>query len=674
MTATSLYDNTDQPIVLGPMLGQGGEGSVFEIPAAPTRAAKVYHRIPDPRKAAKLRAMAGLASPDLLAAAAWPIATLHQRPGGPVVGLVMPKVVGAREIHALYSPAHRKKDFPQADWAFLIRAAASCATAFEAVHRAGHVIGDVNQSNVLVSPEAKATLIDCDSYQVCAAGRRFPCNVGVPLYTPPELQGQDLRGLVRTPDHDRFGLAVLIFHLLFMGRHPFAGRYLGQGEMTLERAIREYHFAFAPTGAHVMQPPPLSLPLSAVPPELAILFERAFGKSSSEPGARPTAAEWAAALEDLGGRLQTCPLDLGHRFAPHLDRCPWCDLTRQGAPHFFLAVAAHPTGGFVLAAVWEEIERVPAPRTDYRRPPPEKFIVPSPLPVDVPPPPGEAAPPDLYQRVVGWIAVGAGLLIAAVVVSFFLATVAFVTGVVFGVYWVVLEVGRRRAWWKEQAAWESARQIVHREKGRREEAYRRACQLLRSAEEQWHQLAAQRAADFVAKKKDLETLREQYLQLQAAEEAEYQELEQNARSAQRAEFLQRQFISAHAIPGIGPAREAMLRSYGIETAYDIVGERVIEVPGFGEKLTAKLLAWRRQVEQTFNFDPAAGIPQAEIGALKVKYDQRRRGLEQQLRRGPAELQAVTTRAEQELSRLMDRVRAGVTELAQAEADLLVVPR
>lgn len=51
----------------------------------------------------------------------------------------------------------------------------------------------------------------------------FHCDVGVPLWTPPELQGRDFRGLTRTKNHDRFGLAVLMFQLLFMGRHPFAG-------------------------------------------------------------------------------------------------------------------------------------------------------------------------------------------------------------------------------------------------------------------------------------------------------------------------------------------------------------------------------------------------------------------------------------------------------------------
>ena len=120
-------------------------------------------------------------------------------------------------------------------------------------------------------------LIDCDWYQIADGARLFTCDVGVPHFTAPELQGQSFRGLQRTPQHDAFGLAVLVFHLLFMGRHPFAGRYLGKGDMPVERAIKEGRFAYGPHADGVqMTPPPHSLRLSQVPDEIAGLFERAF--------------------------------------------------------------------------------------------------------------------------------------------------------------------------------------------------------------------------------------------------------------------------------------------------------------------------------------------------------------------------------------------------------------
>ena len=72
----------------------------------------------------------------------------------------------------------------------------------------------------------------------------FPCEVGVAHFTPPELAGRNLHELQRTTNHDCFGLAVLIFHLLFLGRHPYAGRFLGIEDMPIERAIHEHRFAF----------------------------------------------------------------------------------------------------------------------------------------------------------------------------------------------------------------------------------------------------------------------------------------------------------------------------------------------------------------------------------------------------------------------------------------------
>src|SRR5262249_61999645 len=105
----------------------------------------------------------------------------------------MPRFTGFLPIHTLYSPAHRRATFPQADWAFLIHTARNCAIAFDTVHERGIVVGDVNQSNVLVSDRALVCLIDCDSFQVRANGRLLRCEVGISPYTPPELQKHNFR-------------------------------------------------------------------------------------------------------------------------------------------------------------------------------------------------------------------------------------------------------------------------------------------------------------------------------------------------------------------------------------------------------------------------------------------------------------------------------------------------
>ena len=101
------------------MLGQGGEGAVYELSGVPDLVAKTYHRPIDPRKQIKLRAMSAVASPALTTVAAWPTATLHEKANGAVIGIVLPRMRESRPVHDLYNPASRRKHYANADlkWA-----------------------------------------------------------------------------------------------------------------------------------------------------------------------------------------------------------------------------------------------------------------------------------------------------------------------------------------------------------------------------------------------------------------------------------------------------------------------------------------------------------------------------------------------------------------------------
>ena len=168
--------------------------------------------------------MARRASPALLRVAAWPVDVLVDEAGA-VRGFLMPKVSAREDVHELYSPKSRRRAFPNVDFRFVVRVATNIARAFAQVHAVGNVIGDVNHGNALVGRDGTVVLIDCDSFQVRDGARIFTCDVGVALFTPPELAGHAFRGLRRAANHDAFGLAVLLFHLLYLGRHPFAGKH-----------------------------------------------------------------------------------------------------------------------------------------------------------------------------------------------------------------------------------------------------------------------------------------------------------------------------------------------------------------------------------------------------------------------------------------------------------------
>ena len=346
---------------LGRCLGQGGEGAVYSVPMWPRSVAKIYARRPDDHTRRKLQAMVELGTEELTSFAAWPQGLLLDPRTGAAVGFLMPRVDAHREIHALYGPTARKAAFPDASWAFLVRVARNLAAAFDAVHRHGHVIGDVNQGNVVVSRKATVRLIDCDSFQVTHLGQTYPCRVGVPLFTPPELQGQRLDSVQRTHDHDRFGLAVLVFHLLFMGRHPFTGRHRDRA-VPVEAAIREGLFAFGQEArAQGWAPPPFSLVLEDVTRPVADLFERAFGRKAAGGGPRPSADEWARELDALEARLVLCGDDPRHVHARAKGSCPWCRIEEAGGPSFYFLAQGSAPDAFDLAATWRAIEAVLSP-------------------------------------------------------------------------------------------------------------------------------------------------------------------------------------------------------------------------------------------------------------------------------------------------------------------------
>ena len=359
---TQLITSCSQQLTLGREIARGGEGAIFEVAGEPGLVAKCYLRPVQREKAEKLAVMATAASPELLKFTAWPTATLHERPHGDVVGIVMRRVTGHREIHQLYGPAHRRVHYPKADWSFLAHVAMNCAAAFESVHAKGHVVGDVNQSGVLVSSQGTVFLIDCDSFQVRHQGRVFRCNVGVPLFTPPELQGRDFSSVDRAETHDCFGLAILIFHLLFMGRHPFAGRFSGTRDMPIERAIADGLFAFSSSVSQHVRPPPHSLPLTAIAAPLPMMFERAFANPAGGM-TRPSAHEWREALASFKTKLTKCTEDPAHLFPIGQSHCVWCQIEEAGGPAFFSSVTTllDFDGNFDLAGLWQTIESVKEP-------------------------------------------------------------------------------------------------------------------------------------------------------------------------------------------------------------------------------------------------------------------------------------------------------------------------
>lgn len=384
-TATQLTDDTGQELRLGDLVGRGGEGEVYRIAGRPKVVAKLYRADIAAEREQKISAMLPLGSEHLRKFCAWPTGSIRE--GRKFRGLLMPLVEGGKELHVLQGPKSRKSEFPDAGFGFIVRVATNVARSVATVHAAGCAIGDINERGILVGRNGIVTLIDCDSFQVVAERHKYSCDVGSPSFTPPELQGLNLRGLHRTSQHDDFGLAVLIFLLLFMGRHPFAGRY-ANGSIELEEAIKDFRYAYSSDHARTgMTPPPNTLPITAgAGTEIAVLFERAFSPLSLRSSTRPTAEEWVIALERLEKALVQCPWNKAHVFVKGQTSCPWCDVEqRTGVDLFrFVPTSSGHAATIDIEVVWKAIGALKVPQVPSAIPvPPIQQQTPRPLPADL---------------------------------------------------------------------------------------------------------------------------------------------------------------------------------------------------------------------------------------------------------------------------------------------------
>jgi DNA-binding helix-hairpin-helix protein with protein kinase domain len=629
------------PVRLGKELGRGGEGAVFPVIASPGVVAKVYFKPPSPAKADKLRAMARHAAPALLRAAAWPLDVLSDD-SGTVRGFIMSRIDAREDLHELYSPKSRRRAFPNADFRFVVRVATNLARAFAQVHAQGNVIGDVNHGNALVGRDGTVVLIDCDSFQVRHAGRTFTCDVGVPLFTPPELAGRAFRGLTRTANHDSFGLAVLLFHLLFMGRHPFAGRYV-DGEMPIERAIAESRFVYGGNAAaHGMSPPPGTLPLDTFGSRIATLFEAAF----AAPGeaARPTPVHWVDALQALESELETCAVSQAHSHprGPGPDAgCCWCAHEKRTGVRVFgrqlVEVAA--VGTAHIAKLWDSIVAIPRPQ--------------APQPAE-PPSPGARhfmASDALGSRARAFLGITLalfGCVALGMKPGGTALTSLFYFGSAVACFWSLMK-----------------RTVTGQ--GSAEAAVLIAREQVTSLVNRWNAMSDDGRFDTLLTK--LEGVKRQLLELPTVRASRIRMLAQQVAQTQHDRFLSLFRIEKSGVPLLTRSDIAMLASHGIDSADDVL-RRAGDLPGLINHMKASQLEiWARRQSGKFNFDAARDLEPDQLREV----DQLERAQQQQyvdiLQQGEQELRQLSQEIERDREaarRDLDKARA---RLAKAEKEL-----
>ena len=310
--------NSRGEYIIGEKLGEGGEGEIYAVANDAQKVVKIYLPGKD-GNAVKLPAMEGMTPrftkerighPPL----AWPEQSIRNQPSNTVVGFVMPRVNTDRTMTAgeFFTPKVRQAKLRDMNvllsgiqirdtkWKIIRNLSNTMAR----VHEQGHLIGDINERNILVEPEnGDVSIVDCDSFQIRDSENKviYRCKVGRPDYTAPELltrmqgacnegkcpggpPGKHQKGypcITRSQEHDRFGIAVIAFQLLMDGSHPYDCRIdegRNRGADTRREKIKQGYYPYSrskPSYIHVNNREN-EIRYSKLPDNIKDLFERAF--------------------------------------------------------------------------------------------------------------------------------------------------------------------------------------------------------------------------------------------------------------------------------------------------------------------------------------------------------------------------------------------------------------
>lgn len=260
----TLTTSANEQVILHKKIGEGGEGSIYEL--SESLVAKVYHknRLTKSRfDKLNLMIKCGFESERVC----FPLDLLFNA-NNEFVGYTMKKAPSnymniGESILQLNNKSALKKypDLQKWDRYSLTSFCANLADIFVNLHDSNILMGDINAGNILVDIKDTSgesiLVVDTDSFQIGP----YPCPVGTPVFTSPEIykrtneQYPRYGNFLRTLGDEQYALASLFFQILLLGQTPFAGKgVVGEGI----EALKSYNFDYRgenSTGADVPDGP-----------------------------------------------------------------------------------------------------------------------------------------------------------------------------------------------------------------------------------------------------------------------------------------------------------------------------------------------------------------------------------------------------------------------------------
>lgn len=331
-------------MVVGALLGQGGQGQVFQVECdGRPMALKWYHPATTDslrdRAAEQRAALRDYIVPKVVPDRRflWPVAFVEQ-PGTDRFGYLMelrpsnfissaPVVVGS------VRPAPTDE--------VLCTVAVGLADCFRALHLSGACYKDINLGGVFLDPKTgEVSICDCDNVRV----DKTKGTIWFPEFAAPEV----LRGL--TPSQassDQHSLAVLLFYLFLRG-HPLEGARSEQVHLFDLPAQRKFFgssplFVFDPDDRANQPVPgihegPIRL-WPSLPQFLKDLFTQAFTEGLRTPNRRVTDGQWMEAFAKLRDLRVRCSCGAESYLDPQdidsgrPEQCRRCGRPIQMGPH-----------------------------------------------------------------------------------------------------------------------------------------------------------------------------------------------------------------------------------------------------------------------------------------------------------------------------------------------------
>jgi len=206
-----------------------------------------------------------------------------------------------------------------------------------ALHGRGLAYGDLSPGNIFVSrsrEHAEVWLIDCDNISLLS--REGGQKIYTREYGAPEImRGESgINSLT-----DSWSIGVIAFQLLTL-LHPFKGDLVVDGEPEEEERALLGEIAWVDDADDDVNRSSKGLPRDFVlTKELRELFQQCFGPGRTDPGVRPTLAEWRAAFEAAAAMLMTCKggdaCGSGFYFN-RSSQCPFCDRIQDEGTHLLM--------------------------------------------------------------------------------------------------------------------------------------------------------------------------------------------------------------------------------------------------------------------------------------------------------------------------------------------------